>query len=259
MDGNHPDVITVTHEKETFISVEEIRKQVVEDIDIKPYESDYKIYIIPEADKMNAAAQNAILKTIEEPPEYGIILLLASNIGNFLQTIVSRCVELPLKPIPDELVTKYLNEHFELAPENVTFCTSFAFGNLGKAIRVASVEEFQEMKADCLKMMTYLYDMEIYEIIMNIKEMAKYKLQINDYIDIMMMWYRDILLLKVTNNPNKLVFKEQYNILAKQAQKVTYEGIDRIMKAMDVCKIRINAKVNMEVTIELLLFTIKEN
>ena len=76
---NHPDIITVTHEKPGSISIDEVRDQVVHDVDIKPYCSPYKIYIIPDAEMMTVQAQNAILKTIEEPPEYAVILLLTTT------------------------------------------------------------------------------------------------------------------------------------------------------------------------------------
>ena len=97
--GNHPDVIMVTHEKPGVISVDEIREQVIESIAIKPYRSKYKIYIIPDAQLMNTQAQNAILKTIEEPPEYGILLLLTSNLDKLLPTVQSRCLVLNTKPV----------------------------------------------------------------------------------------------------------------------------------------------------------------
>ena len=74
--GNHPDIIHVTHEKPNTISVDDIRTQVNNDIVIKPYSSPYKIYIIPEADLLSVQAQNALLKTIEEPPAYAVIFLL---------------------------------------------------------------------------------------------------------------------------------------------------------------------------------------
>ena len=75
---NHPDVIYITNEKYE-IRVDDIRKGINETIDIKPYSGDYKIYIIDDADRMNAGAQNALLKTLEEPPAYAVILLLTNN------------------------------------------------------------------------------------------------------------------------------------------------------------------------------------
>ena len=73
--GNHPDIIHLMHEKPNSISVDDVRTQIVNDVLIKPYSGKYKIYIVPDAEKMTAAAQNALLKTIEEPPAYAVILL----------------------------------------------------------------------------------------------------------------------------------------------------------------------------------------
>ena len=77
--GNHPDIIQVTHEKKDSIGVDEIRAQLVDDMAIKPYSSPYKVYLVDEAEKLTVQAQNALLKTLEEPPVYGIILLLTTN------------------------------------------------------------------------------------------------------------------------------------------------------------------------------------
>ena len=98
---NHPDIIMVTHEKPNVITIDEIREQIINDVDIKPYCSPYKIYIVANAELMNPQAQNALLKTIEEPPEYAVIMLLTSNIDALLPTIRSRCVRLDLKVVDD--------------------------------------------------------------------------------------------------------------------------------------------------------------
>ena len=108
--GNHPDIIHLMHEKPNSISVDDVRTQIVNDVLIKPYSGKYKIYIVPDAEKMTAAAQNALLKTIEEPPAYAVILLLANNASSLLPTILSRCVMLSLKPVADDKVKQYLME-----------------------------------------------------------------------------------------------------------------------------------------------------
>ena len=82
---NQPDIIYVNHDKPNTISVDDIRTQVNNDIDVKPYSSEHKIYIIDEAEKMNQQAQNALLKTIEEPPAYAVIMLLTTNADTFCQ------------------------------------------------------------------------------------------------------------------------------------------------------------------------------
>ena len=86
--GNHPDIIRITHEKPNTISVDDIREQLVGDVQIKPYQSKYKIYIVPDAEKMNVQAQNALLKTIEEPPAYAVILFLTTNASDMVVLLV---------------------------------------------------------------------------------------------------------------------------------------------------------------------------
>ena len=107
---NQPDIIRVTHEKPNSIGVDDIRDQLCSDILIRPYSSPWKIYIVDEAEKMTVQAQNALLKTIEEPPAYGMVLLLTENSQSFLPTILSRCVTLKLRPVKDEQIRKYLME-----------------------------------------------------------------------------------------------------------------------------------------------------
>ena len=82
LSGNQPDIIKVLHEKPNTISVEDIRTQINDDVAIKPYSSPYKIYLLEDAEKMTVQAQNALLKTLEEPPEYAVIILMTANVND---------------------------------------------------------------------------------------------------------------------------------------------------------------------------------
>lgn len=256
--GNQPDIIWVTHEKPTVISVDDIREQVNKDIIVRPYSSRYKVYIIPEAELMNPQAQNALLKTIEEPPEYAVLMLLTNNIDKMLPTIISRCITLNLKPVGELDMMEYLSR-MGVPAAKAKFCVGFAFGNLGKAVRLATSEEYNEIKQDCVQILKNINHMEVYELIDAVKKMSKYKLDIYDYIDLMMMWYRDILMLKVSGSPDKLLFKEEYSTLKQQANYISYEGIENVLEALDKVKVRLEANVNFDIAMELLLLTIKEN
>ncbi len=256
---NHPDIIRVSHEKPNTISVDDIRAQVNNDVAIKPYSGPYKIYIINEAEKMTPQAQNAILKTLEEPPEYAVILLLTTNVNSLLPTILSRCVVLNMKPVSDELVKKYLMEQLRVPDYKAEVCVAFARGNIGKARALASSEDFENVKSEALSLLKYIKDMELNEIIAAIKKITEYKLEINDYLDILAIWYRDVLLFKATNDVNHLVFREEIQSLRKIAQRSSYEGIEKIIEALDTAKYRLDANVNFELTMELLMLTIQEN
>ncbi|HCJ09490.1 MAG: DNA polymerase III subunit [Lachnospiraceae bacterium] len=257
--GNQPDIIWVNHEKPNVISVDEIRSQILNDISLKPYSSRYKIYIVPDAQLMNQQAQNAILKTLEEPPEYAIIMLLTNNVDKFLPTIISRCIVLNFRPVEPLHMMDYLMTQIGVDEEKARFCTDFAQGNLGKAVRLAISPDYNEIKEDSLRLLRRIQDMDMEDIIQAVRNMGKYKLDITDYIDIMTMWFRDILMVKISNSPNKLIFKDEYSIMRKQASHVSYEGLEEILQALEKLKIRLEANVNFDIAMELMLLTVKEN
>ena len=257
--GNHPDIIRVTHEKPNTISVDDIREQVNNDIVIKPYSSKYKIYIIPEADLMTVQAQNALLKTIEEPPEYAVIMLLTENAETLLPTIRSRCVMMKLRNIKDQLVKKYLMEQMEIPHYKADVCVAFAQGNMGKAIMLATSDHFNEIKEEAVHLLKNIDEMDVSELMEAVKKCMTYKLEINDYLDIIAIWYRDVLIYKATKSVDRVVFSDQLRYIRERASKSSYEGIENILDGIEKAKSRIKANVNFELTMELLLLTIKEN
>ena len=256
---NQPDIIYVQHEKPNTLSVDDIRTQVNHDIEVKPYASPYKIYIIDEAEKMNVQAQNALLKTIEEPPAYAVILLLTTNADLFLPTIRSRCVMLNLKAVEDSVIKKFLMTEKQVPDYQADICVAFAQGNVGKAIALASSDDFNELKAAAIQLMKRIREIDLYELSEAVKQISEFKLQINDYFDIMMIWYRDILVYKATMDVNSLIFKDEIYDIKKQASKSSYHGIETILEALEKAKLRLNANVNFDLVMELLLLTIKEN
>lgn len=256
---NQPDIIYVSHEKPNTIGVEDIREQINNDIGIKPYSSPRKVYIMNEGEKMTPQAQNALLKTLEEPPAYAVILILTSNVEELLPTIISRCVVLNMKPVSDALVKKYLMEELAVPDYKANICVAFARGNVGKAKHLAGSEEFEKVKEEAISLVKYINDMEINEIVKAIKKITEYNLDINDYLDILTVWYRDVLLYKATKDMNNMIFRNEIQQIRKVADRSTYEGIETIVNALQQAKRRLEANVNFDLTMELLLLTIKEN
>lgn len=256
--GNQPDIMWITHEKAS-IGVDDIRTQVNGDIHIRPYQSSYKIYIIDWAEKMTESAQNALLKTIEEPPDYAIILLLASSTHQLLPTILSRCVVLDLKPIQKQLIKEHLMTRYQIPDYKAELAAGFSGGNIGKAIRYASSEDFERKKEDILHILRYIDEMELHEIIAGIKTISENKASVSDYIDIMLLWFRDVLMLKATKDPNHLLFKDELQTIKNQANLRSYDKIENIIRSMEEAKAKLKANVNFDITIELMLLKLKEN
>jgi len=256
---NQPDIIRVTHEKPNTIGVEDIRTQINQDIIIKPYSSPYKIYIINEGEKMTPQAQNALLKTLEEPPAYAIIIILTTNLEAMLPTILSRCVVLSMKPAPDEAIRNYLMQELRVPDYKADVCVAFARGNVGKAKALATSEEFDNIKADAVALLKYITEMDVSEIVLAIKRISEYKFNIDDYLDIIAVWYRDVLLFKATNDANHLIFKDELQYIRKVADRSTYEGIENIIRSIEKAKARLKANVNFDLTMEMMLLSVKEN
>ena len=257
LSGNHPDLIYVKHEKPNSIGVDDIREQINDTIMIRPYSSHNKIYVVDEAEKMTVQAQNALLKTIEEPPAYAVLILITTNQEAFLPTILSRCVQLKLKPLKDSTVKGYLVEHLGIPEKEADVCAAFARGNLGKAIHLASSEEFKELYLKVLVMIKQIESMDIVELLEKIKEMKELNFDISEVLDFLQLWYRDVLMFKVTKDMNLLIFKDEYKTINGMGQKIGYQGLENILDAIEVCRTRLNANVNMELAMELLLLTMK--
>ncbi|MCI8511295.1 MAG: DNA polymerase III subunit delta' [Lachnospiraceae bacterium] len=255
--GSHPDLIYVKHKKPDSIGVDDVREQINDSILIRPYSSYYKIYVVDEAEKLTVQAQNALLKTIEEPPSYAVLILITTNQEAFLPTILSRCVQLKLKPLKDSTVKSYLTEHLNVPDKEAEICAAFARGNLGKAIHLSTSEEFKELYQRVMVLLKNVETMDISMLLDCIRELKEQSTDIGEVLDLMQLWYRDVLMFKVTKDMNLLIFKDMYSLVNAMGQKIGYDGLEHILSAIDTARIRLAANVNMELVMELLLLTMK--
>lgn len=137
----HPDDITIDDPEKKTVPVELIR-QARADIYIRPNEGEKKIYRFPRAQDLGLPGQNALLKVLEEPPPYGVFLLLTDNPAKLLPTIRSRCVELKLRPLPEEILLPALQGEFPDAPaQTLRAAMARSGGYLGQARELLSGQE----------------------------------------------------------------------------------------------------------------------
>ena len=256
---NNPDIVFVRHEKPKLVSVQDIRTQLVADIGYKPYSYKHKVYIVEDAQFMNIEAQNAMLKTIEEPPSYAVIILLVTNTGSMLQTVLSRTVVLNVQPIKKEIVKEYLMKNDKIVDYQADVAASFAGGNLGKAKEIAASEQFRELMEEVKQLLRYIKDMQAYEVVAAVKRASEYKVSFDDYLDLLTLWFRDVLLFKASQDANSILFKEEIKTIKQHAASSSYNGIEEILSAIEKAKTRLKCNVNFDTTIELLFLTIRDN
>lgn len=255
---NHPDIIYVTHEKANIV-VSDIRSQLINDISIKPYQASHKVYIVPEAEKMNEAAQNALLKTLEEPPEYAVILLLANGTGAFLQTILSRCVVLNLRPVSQELVTRFLMDSRQLPDYAASVLASFSDGCIGKALQYASDDSFSELRSTVLSLVKGVSSMKQAEISDLASKLCSKdtKFSFERFTDLLLLWYHDVLAVKSTGNIRHVLFLDETNELTAQAKRYSFEKLNNIIGSIAVLKQRYSENTAPDISLEMFIMGLK--
>ncbi|MBQ9096905.1 MAG: hypothetical protein IJY55_00735 [Clostridia bacterium] len=211
--GSHPDIITVLPEKKQ-IGVDDIR-QVIKSISIKPYMADKKVVIIPDADGITKEAQNALLKVLEEPPEYVVFIILIQNAELLLDTILSRVMKLSLTPYTEADVKKVLGGESALiaASEN----------NIGKALALSGDETYLEMRDNCLHQIENLIGTNQICIFDTVNFFEKNKDESGKILDIMLAFFRDIVFIKL-GQKDLLGNKDKTESLVRLAEKTELFG-----------------------------------
>ena len=191
--------------------------------------------------------QGQIYNGIEEKPWMGDILIKNGKIEKLAEIIEGRIVNDAeiIDATGLHVYPGFVEAHCHLGLDGYT-------GGLAE-------EDFNELKAAAVQLMKRIKDIDLYELAESVKQISEFKLQMNDYFDIMMIWYRDILVYKATMDANNLIFKDEVYDIKKQASKSSYQGIETILEALEKAKQRLNANVNFDLVMELLLLTIKEN
>ncbi len=249
---NQPDVIYVTRSK-SVISVDDIREQVSAPMGIKPYASPYKIFLIDEAEKMNEQAQNALLKTLEEPPEYGVIVLLSNNAERFLPTVLSRVVQLPFLPAGEEETVAFLMRQYQMPDYRARLSAALAGGSPGQAAAFAASEELQGRREAVLWLMKSLPEGNPQKRAAQGKELAARKGELSRDLDLMLFWIHDLLVYKAEGSKGRLMYSEEAEEIARQAGRVSYEGLHRMQEELIAFQAKREANVNLETSLWILL------
>lgn len=173
LDGSHPDFITVDDPEKKTVTVELIR-QARADIYVRPNESEHKIYLFPRAQDMGLPGQNALLKVLEEPPAYGVFLLLTDNPDKLLPTVRSRCTELHMRPLPEDILRQRLREAFpQSGEEEREAAVARSGGYLGQAEEL--LKDGGEVPPQTLKLIEALTEKNDLTLMQVLVPMEKWK------------------------------------------------------------------------------------
>lgn len=254
--GNHPDVIYFQPLKngKTY-TIEDVREQLLETVDLKPFQYEKKIYIIEKADTLNIQSQNALLKTLEEPPAHAVFLLLAERAEAFLPTILSRVVVMKIRPLSAETIADYLMRAGHLAEES-HILSAYAQGRIGQALELVEDEGFREMRQDILGKLEALPSMSEGDAYLLAKDLEGYKNDLR-FLDIMELWYRDLLTAKSLREEGYLIQRDKKDAIFRAAKEPA-ALLAKKAAAVRTARMRLAQNANFRLTMEVMLMDLKE-
>lgn len=253
---NHPDfeVIDVKEDHKSIL-IDQIR-ELQKEISYKPYESDYKIYIIDNAERMTEQAQNSLLKTLEEPPDYAIIILTNEDKNDLISTIVSRCQEVKLYNQPENIIKQYLQDEKGFNKEKAALYATLARGKYKKAVNLALKEDFIDKRNKIIKFITSIDNkdnFEIYELSEKLKKISKSDFPL---FELLLSLFRDILVLKQDENDEIINF-DYKELIAEAVDEFYIEDIFELTNQINQYKEYYYRNIKKELLFPSLLFEIR--
>ncbi len=199
--GTHPDLRIVSNQlyddsstsKDILVgTIREMKKEIY----IKPFHGERKVYIIPKADTINETAQNSLLKVFEEPPPYCTVILIAENLSAFLETILSRALNIHFSALPKETVKAYLKANYEADDSLCEIRSAMSEGSIENAINLMESDTAEDTRGGIISALCALSSSSkksLYEAILTLK---KYSKDTDFMMKIITMWFRDCLYFK---------------------------------------------------------------
>mgnify|MGYP006287638831 CR=1 FL=1 len=240
------------------IGVDVIR-DILKSTKVKPYYSEKKVYLIPNADKMTVQAQNCILKTLEDPPGHTVIILTAINYEYFLETIKSRIVRYNMKANTQSEVYQYIETFTkEHDSSNMGSIASFAEGSIGKALDLINSKDFVSIRDKTINILLEINRGD-FETAMKYSDFFEKNKQIIDVIlEIMLLFYRDVLVVKNNADKSALINKDKTDIVFGSASDFSIKKLLKNIECIYRVMYRLKRNVNYNMVTNNMLMEIQE-
>ena len=252
-DKDYIDIINYRCKKASF-GVDDVR-EIVEEINKKPFEGDKKVIIIYDGNKLTVQAQNALLKTIEEPPNGVYIILLCESLELILDTIKSRCQIYKLSPLTKGEIRTYLSNmnSDDFSEEEVNAAIAFSEGVPGKAeafLRDSSLKDLRNTLVELLFLITNSSSIELLDFETKI---VVFKDKKEDILNILASFIRDIIVYKEINDDNGIINGDKIESIKKLAIEMSYRKLNKIIDKIGEARKSLLSNSNFQLTIRVML------
>ncbi|MBC6004728.1 ATP-binding protein [Paeniclostridium hominis] len=251
---NSPDYINIEPQGAS-IKIAQIRN-LQTDVIIKPH-GDYKIYVINNAEKMTMESQNALLKTLEEPPIYVIIILITNNKNSLLDTIKSRCDIVKFLPIPLVELKTYLEDR-GIDEKKASMLSTFSRGSISKALELSESSDFMIMREDIQNNIQTILEKNVVEVLELPNKYDKYKDNIIEVLDITINYFRDIMMLKENIDKDMIINIDKITYLQNMSKKINYSQVSKIIDIIEETKKKLRSNCNFNLSVQVMALNIYE-
>ncbi len=258
--GIHPDVFIVEHKGIKDIKVDQIREEVEERLFFRPFEGRFKLAIVDDAHRMNASAQNAFLKTLEEPPSDSVIVLISSQPQAFLPTIRSRCQSVEFKPLPQGIIVDEIKRRTDLSPDECIIVSRLSGGSLGRALDLDK-NLLSQRKEIIMKLLNINPDRasEVLGFAKSILSASEDTEKLMLVFDIISLWLRDMVLVKVGFGEDSLSNRDLISATRRFLDRQSVDNIiDKIEFLENAWYATFQGNANKQTMIENLVLKIAE-
>ena len=250
-DFDYVDIINYRPSKASM-GVDEVR-EIIEEVSKRPYEGDKKVIIIHEGSRLTVQAQNALLKTIEEPPQGVYIILLAESLETLLDTIKSRCQVYKLTPLNNKQMEMYINTLGKYSEEEIRASLAYGEGIPGKAERLlndSNLSELREVIMNLLKDINYAKEdlVLIYE-----NKLENYKTEKDEVLNLMASFIRDIIVAKELEDKNKIINIDKYDDIVEVANSLSYKKLNSMLEYIKEGRVNLMNNGNYSLVISVIL------
>lgn len=240
------------------IGIDEI-KSIIQETTKKPYEGDKKVIILYKADGMTEAAQNAFLKTIEEPPRGIFIILLCEKLENILDTIKSRCQVYKLNRLSEEEMLKFLNNKFEnLSEDELKAVSAFSDGIPGRAERFLEDKSLMEIRDTVIDILKGICEGKLDKTLLYTEFLLKYRGEWQEVLTYFLSYIRDTLIYKETGNKELIINIDKINEIKDIAEMFSFNKLNGIINIIKDTRSKLERNVNATLVFDSMLVKIQE-
>lgn len=251
--GNHPDIIRI-QPTGPFIKIDQIRA-LLQTLAMKPYEAITRVAILSEAQAMNAAASNALLKILEEPPNCSMLVLIATRKSDLLPTIVSRCQHVGFNPIPKEKIAEWLENEHGLAQPAAEILAAMANGSFSRAQMLMNDNWLQHRKW-LIDEIDHLSRQPIARLFALAEKLARKRGALEESLEIIKVWYRDLIISRY--DTGKIINRDIAAKVEKASQKNKLPDLLSRVDVIQKTQARLAANTNLRLAMESLLIKLAQ-